>query len=134
MQIDIHGKSVAEKPVLGPIRLAVAAGERVAILGRSGIGNITFLCKLAGLDRDFEGSVLADGDVGAVFQEPTSLPWRSALAIITLITGADDAAARTLLADAGLAGKRRCFRASCRWASNADWLWHGLLPPGRATC
>jgi ABC-type nitrate/sulfonate/bicarbonate transport system ATPase subunit len=105
MEIDIHGKSFAGKPVLGAIRLTVAPGERVAILGPSGIGKTTFLRIVAGLDPDFAGRITGAGTTAVVFQEPTLLPWRTALQNITIATGADEAQARDLLNDVGLAGK-----------------------------
>lgn len=105
MQIDIHAKSFAGRPVLGPIRLTLGQGQRVAILGPSGIGKTTFLRIVAGLDEDFEGTVSETGVTTVVFQEPTLLPWRTALENITLPTGASADVARGLMAEVGLAGK-----------------------------
>jgi ABC-type nitrate/sulfonate/bicarbonate transport system ATPase subunit len=109
MEIDIHGKSFAGKPVLGTIRLTVGKGERVAILGPSGIGKTTFLRIVAGLDRNFTGQITGAGTTAVVFQEPTLLPWRTALQNITLTTSADEAHARGLLSDVGLAGKEALY-------------------------
>jgi ABC-type nitrate/sulfonate/bicarbonate transport system ATPase subunit len=105
MDIDIRSKSFAGKPVLGAIRLTVAPGERLAILGPSGIGKTTFLRIVAGLDSQFEGTVTGTDRTSVVFQEPTLLPWRTALENITLTTGVAEARARSLLADVGLEGK-----------------------------
>ena len=109
MDIDIHAKTFGGKPVLGAIRLSVAPGERVAILGPSGIGKTTFLRIVAGLDRDFDGSITGSGKTTMVFQEPTLLPWRTALANITLTTGVTDSRARALMVDVGLAGKEALY-------------------------
>jgi len=109
MQIDIRAKSFAGKPVLGPIRLDIAPGERLAILGPSGIGKTTFLRIIAGLDTAFDGRVTGALGTAMVFQEPTLLPWRRALANITLTTGADAGFARSLLAEVGLAGQEALF-------------------------
>jgi ABC-type nitrate/sulfonate/bicarbonate transport system ATPase subunit len=109
MEIDISSKSFAGKPVLGPIRLTVSAGERVAILGPSGIGKTTFLRIVAGLDRDFMGEITGAGTTAVVFQEPTLLLWRTALQNITLTTGADAAQALDLLNDVGLTGKEALY-------------------------
>lgn len=105
MQIDIRGKAFAGRPVLGPIRLTLAQGQRVAILGPSGIGKTTFLRIVAGLDGDFDGTVTETGRTTVVFQEPTLLPWRTALENITLPTAVTDEVAQGLLAEVGLAGK-----------------------------
>jgi ABC-type nitrate/sulfonate/bicarbonate transport system ATPase subunit len=105
MNIDIRSKSFAGKPVLGAIRLNVGTGERVAILGPSGIGKTTFLRIIAGLDADFAGEVTGAGKTTVVFQEPTLLPWRTALDNITVTTGVDAARAQALLSDVGLAHK-----------------------------
>lgn len=104
MEIDIRGKSFAGRPVLGPIRLALAQGQRVAILGPSGIGKTTLLRIVAGLDADFEGTVTEIGRTTVVFQEPTLLPWRTALENITLPAGVTAEAARDLMAEVGLSG------------------------------
>jgi ABC-type nitrate/sulfonate/bicarbonate transport system ATPase subunit len=109
MEIDIGSKSFAGKPVLGAIRLTVGAGERVAILGPSGIGKTTFLRIVAGLDRDFMGEITGAGTTAVVFQEPTLLLWRTALQNITLTTGADAAQALDLLNDVGLTGKEALY-------------------------
>jgi ABC-type nitrate/sulfonate/bicarbonate transport system ATPase subunit len=105
MDIDIRSKSFAGKPVLGAIRLTVAPGERLAILGHSGIGKTTFLRIVAGLDPQFEGTVTGTDRTSVVFQEPTLLPWRTALDNITLTTRVAEARARSLLAEVGLEGK-----------------------------
>lgn len=109
MDIDIRSKSFAGKPVLGAIKLGVAPGERLAILGPSGIGKTTFLRIVAGLDRDYDGAVTGAGTTSVVFQEPTLLPWRNALQNITLTTGVAEALARSLLVDVGLHGKETLY-------------------------
>jgi sulfonate transport system ATP-binding protein len=109
MRLDLAGKSFADHPVLGALILAVERGQRVAILGPSGIGKSTLLRILAGLDRDFHGQLQGGEKLALVFQEPVLLPWRRAVANITLPTGCDQAQARALLADVGLAGHEDKF-------------------------
>lgn len=109
MDIDIRAKSFAGRPVLGPVRLTVAQGQRVAILGPSGIGKTTLLRIVAGLDADFGGTVSAEGLTTVVFQEPTLLPWRTALENITLPAGVTPEVARALMAEVGLGGKEALY-------------------------
>jgi ATP-binding cassette, subfamily C, bacterial CydD len=59
LQLDLVGVSVAApdgRPVLADIRLSIAPGERVAILGTSGIGKSTLVEAIARL-RPFEGAI-----------------------------------------------------------------------------
>ena len=109
MRLDLIARSFGPRRVLGPLSLSVRRGERVALLGPSGIGKTTLLRILAGLDRDYHGTRTAPERLAAVFQEPTLLPWRSALANLTLTTGASPAAARRLMAELGLAGREGAF-------------------------
>ena len=66
---------------LADASLTVADGEFVALLGPSGCGKSTLLRLIAGLDRPDEGTVTWDRvpQLGVVFQDPTLLPWASAL-------------------------------------------------------
>jgi len=61
--------------------LQVGRGEFVALLGPSGCGKSTLLRLIAGLDQPDEGTVTWDlpPQLGVVFQDPTLLPWASAI-------------------------------------------------------
>lgn len=109
MRLELRSKSFAGRPVLGSLLLEVAAGERVALLGPSGIGKTTLVRIVAGLDRNFDGSLDAPERLAMVFQEPTLLPWRTALLNVTLPTGADPDTARRLMAEVGLAGREGAY-------------------------
>ena len=77
---DYHSAAGEPVPVLRDLDFELTAGAVTALVGPSGCGKTTTLRIMLGLDRDFEGSVtpdLADMKVGAVFQEPRLLPWRS---------------------------------------------------------
>ena len=65
--------------MLGSLALTLTSGEVGALVGPSGCGKTTLLRIIAGLDRDYDGSVaLPDhGKLGMVFQEPRLLPWRT---------------------------------------------------------
>jgi NitT/TauT family transport system ATP-binding protein len=103
--LALSEKRLGGAPVLGPLELTIAPGERVAIAGPSGVGKTTLLRILAGLDGDFEGALMLPERIAMVFQEPTLLPWRSARENLTRVTGAAPADADRLLAEVGLAGR-----------------------------
>ncbi len=110
MQVEILAKSYGSKAVLGKIAFRVDKGEVLAVTGPSGIGKSTLLRVIAGLDRDFfDGRVEGVGHLAMVFQEPTLLPWRTALDNLLIVTGCGLAAARTALREVGLADEEAAF-------------------------
>jgi ABC-type nitrate/sulfonate/bicarbonate transport system ATPase subunit len=103
------GQSV---PVIADLSFALEEGETGALIGPSGCGKSTLMRILAGLDRDFEGSVHipAHGRVGMVFQEPRLLPWRSVDDNVRLAApNASEAQVATLFAALGLSEHRTHF-------------------------
>ena len=72
---------------VAPSSFTVKAGEFVALLGPSGCGKSTLLMMIAGLDAPSRGTVAVAGraltqpraETGIMFQDPTLLPWKSAL-------------------------------------------------------
>jgi NitT/TauT family transport system ATP-binding protein len=99
--------------------LEIAAGEFVSVLGPSGCGKSTLLRLVAGLDTPGAGTIewpSGRPDVGFVFQEPTLMPWTTALANVALplklsgVPGAErEARAVAALAHVGLAGFERSY-------------------------
>ncbi|MFW5926937.1 MAG: lipoprotein-releasing ABC transporter ATP-binding protein LolD [Wenzhouxiangella sp.] len=70
--VDLHKSFVQGRTrldVLRGIDLRIAPGERVAILGASGVGKSTLLHILGGLDRPSSGRVLVAGEDMAVADE-----------------------------------------------------------------
>src|SRR6476469_1281141 len=73
--------------VLCNLNIEVANPQVISILGPSGCGKSTLLMMLAGLEPVSAGSIEIGGqamrtprrDVGVIFQDPTLLPWKSAL-------------------------------------------------------
>jgi sulfonate transport system ATP-binding protein len=95
--------------VLGELTFSLANGEVAALVGPSGCGKTTLLRIIAGLDRDYQGSVQlpADCRLGMVFQEPRLLPWRSVEANVRLAApDATEPALDGLFQTLGLAAHR----------------------------
>ena len=105
LEVEVRRKAFGAHVVLRDLAFEVAAGETLAVLGPSGIGKSTLLRIVAGLDRDFEGQVTRPERVAMVFQEPTLLPWRSALKNLTLTTGVGAGDAEAALEAVGLRGR-----------------------------
>jgi ABC-type nitrate/sulfonate/bicarbonate transport system ATPase subunit len=98
LRIDIRLKrfpAVGQAPAVTAIRnlrFDARAGEFVCLFGPSGCGKTSSLNIIAGLDRDFDGTVAlprAAGRprpaIGYVFQTPRLLPWRTVEQNIALV-------------------------------------------------
>lgn len=72
-----------EHPVIEDVSLRVQEGEFISIVGSSGCGKSTLLRLIVGLDEDFQGEILFQGqeirgtslERGIVFQEHRLFPW-----------------------------------------------------------
>jgi NitT/TauT family transport system ATP-binding protein len=98
--------------VLAELAFSLAGGEVAALVGPSGCGKTTLLRIVAGLDRDFEGSVIlpAHGTLGMVFQEPRLLPWRTVEQNVRLAAPrATDASLAALFRTLGLDAHREHY-------------------------
>lgn len=105
LELRIEGRSFGQ-PVLGDIFANIHDGDRICLLGPSGIGKTTLLNAIAGLDVTLPGDAVVGRErvrIGYLFQEHRLLPWRSLMANLMLV-GATEQEARTLLAEVGLAG------------------------------
>ena len=77
-----------EKPVLQNRDLTVLPGQRVALMGPSGVGKTTLLRVALGLLIPDSGTVENRfRKTAAVFQEPRLLPWRTAVENVNLVLG-----------------------------------------------
>ncbi|MEL7470280.1 MAG: ATP-binding cassette domain-containing protein [Pseudomonadota bacterium] len=105
LEVDISAKMFGAQKVLGEIRFEIPAGQRVALLGVSGVGKSTLLSLISGTETAFEGRILRPSwRIAMVFQTPRLLPWRTLAQNIALVPDAGGLArARELLSAVGLA-------------------------------
>jgi sulfonate transport system ATP-binding protein len=110
---NLHRGFTREGGVLNGLDLDIAAGEFVALIGRSGTGKSTLLRALAGLDREVAGygRIAVPDTVSVVFQDSRLLPWKRTLDNVVFGLRARDALQRgeQALAEVGLAGRERAW-------------------------
>ncbi len=104
---------------LGGASLDIAAGEFLSVLGPSGCGKSTLLRLIAGLTEPNAGAIdwpQGRPDLGFVFQEPTLMPWTTALGNVVLplklrgvARSEREARAADALAGVGLKGFEKSF-------------------------
>lgn len=109
----LHRSFSRDGGVLNGLDLDIAAGEFVALIGRSGTGKSTLLRALAGLDRGVagHGRVTVPDAVSVVFQDSRLLPWKRVLDNVVFgLRGADAGErGRKALEEVGLAGRERAW-------------------------
>ena len=93
-----------EHAVLDGLDLEIAAGEFVAVVGRSGCGKTTLLRALAGLDESDPAALRVPTSRTMVFQDARLLPWKRVWQNVALgLRGANvEARARAALLEVGL--------------------------------
>lgn len=88
IQINIENKTfqavgdAKSHQVISGLGLSLKSSEFVCLVGPSGCGKTTLLNIVAGLDKDFEGSIKLGQEhkppgIGYIFQNPRLLPWRT---------------------------------------------------------
>jgi sulfonate transport system ATP-binding protein len=113
----VHARNLVRgfsgRGVLEGLDIDIRKGEFVALLGRSGSGKSTLLRALAGFDHGVAGSgeLKVPGELSVVFQDARLLPWKRALANITLGLDGPNVVPRALqaLAEVELSGRERAW-------------------------
>lgn len=107
-------KSFGALNVLSNFNIEVAAGQFLAVVGRSGGGKSTLMRLIAGLDTASSGRVGIGGrkverlhpSVRLLFQEARLVPWQRVVENVGIARGANwQEKARNTLADVGLEGR-----------------------------
>ena len=110
---DVTVTALPDLTILDRISLRIAAGERVAFLGRSGAGKTTALKLINALVKPTSGSILIEGTephdlvalrrrIGYVMQQPALFPHRSVfdnIATVPRLLGWDEARIQERAAD-----------------------------------
>jgi osmoprotectant transport system ATP-binding protein len=107
---DVAVTAPSGATILGPLRLTIGDGERVAFLGRSGAGKTTALKVINGLAVPASGTMLVDGiplaeqdlvalrrSIGYVMQHPALFPHRTVfdnIATVPRLIGWDETRTR----------------------------------------
>lgn len=79
-----------EHKVLRDVSMTLSPGQRIALMGPSGVGKTTLLRIAMGLLQPSGGTVENTfRKTAAVFQEPRLLPWRTALENVNLVLNDD---------------------------------------------
>lgn len=86
LTISIAEKRYGDTTIFAGLHADLTPGSVTAVLGPSGIGKSTLLRLIAGIDRDYTGSISIGGKPtqdapppGFVFQDPRLLPWLTTL-------------------------------------------------------
>ena len=118
VRVDIHSKVYTQDKIIGELAFNAKETEIVAIVGPSGAGKSTLLNIIAGLDKNFVGSVSLPRTKGEkpniayMFQEPRLLPWRTVLENVCLVgdsTPSSFQRAESLLTRVGLADQLHAY-------------------------
>ena len=110
IEVDVTSKDFGEAKVLKNIHFSLEKGDCLAILGPSGIGKSTLLRLIAGIDKDYKGTIKRPDRMAIVFQEPTLLSWRTAIQNILLVhEGLGKVEALDMLTRVGLPEKADFF-------------------------
>jgi ABC-type nitrate/sulfonate/bicarbonate transport system ATPase subunit len=102
ISLQIDEKKFADQSIFKAFTFNLKRGERIGLMGPSGVGKTTLMRIIAGLDTDFDGNRHVDGQIAMMFQEPTLIPWLSVKDNLRVATRADGDAILEALCTVGL--------------------------------
>ncbi len=113
IKLALNHKYFGQNLILSDLHLEIDDTDRIAIVGKSGKGKTTLIRILAGLDRDFSGQIqnLQATRMAVMFQEPSLLPWLSAVHNLMVCCHLSKPQALTWLDRVGLEGKGDAYPA-----------------------
>ncbi|PRY75363.1 NitT/TauT family transport system ATP-binding protein [Marivita geojedonensis] len=109
LSVTLQGMAFGDKPVLGPIDIALAPRETIAITGPSGVGKTTLMRTIAGLESRYQGHVRRPDKLAMVFQEPTLMRWRTVADNLRIPLGLSSNEIDSALEQVGLAGRGAAY-------------------------
>jgi sulfonate transport system ATP-binding protein len=115
LELTIRRKAFDSDPLFENVSIEIVRGERVVIMGPSGIGKTTLLTILAGLDDAFDGKLRKHPEpgfrVGVMFQAPRLMPWLTVAENVALVmrSGAQRASVSELLQAVELGGLQNAY-------------------------
>lgn len=106
LEVNVLSKVFGKQEILGNCNLELKIGERLSILGPSGIGKSTLLRIIAGLDTTYNGKVTRPEGIAYMFQGPNLLDWRNCYQNLMIFhRGASQEEAQAALEQVGLGDK-----------------------------
>src|SRR5664279_4955774 len=84
LSAEIEEKSIGTKHLFGGLKLHIEQGEKVAIIGRNGVGKTTLFRMLTGGDSDYAGQIMTQpgARIIATAQEHTNVGHMSVMGYI----------------------------------------------------
>ena len=84
IELSNISKRFANKRVLEELSFVFQDGVKYTIKGRSGCGKSTLLRIIAGLDKEYSGTVRVEGTLSFSFQNAMLFPWLDAVSNVTV--------------------------------------------------
>jgi ABC-type nitrate/sulfonate/bicarbonate transport system ATPase subunit len=109
ISLQINEKSFADQIIFKAFAFSLKRGQRIGLMGPSGVGKTTLMRIISGLDKNFDGTRHIDGRLAMMFQEPTLIPWLSVRDNLSITARANEAAIQAALCTVGLANKIEAF-------------------------